>query len=130
MKFTKDNIKKIERFIEIKNRGYYANGTELQAVYNEVFEVNKPATNCGSCIRQRIQELENVLRAFKRNGEMSGFTDVYQYIDEINAIESEIKPSESVSTPEPIVMKVEENKAVREPKNKPVIKKAGRPKKK
>lgn len=130
MKFTKDNVKKIERFIEIKNRGYYANGNELQAVYNEVFEVNKPATNCGSCIRQRIQELENVLRAFKRNGEMSGFTDVNAYIDEINAIESEIKPSESVSTPEPTVMKVEENKAVSEPKNKPVIKKAGRHKKK
>ena len=127
MKFTKDNIKKIERFIEIKNRGYYANGTELQAVYNEVFEVNKPATNCGSCIRQRITELENALNAFKRNGQLSGFTDVYQYIDEIEAIESEIsapvEASDSVSSDEPTVVKVEE-------KNKPVVKKAGRPKKK
>ena len=127
MKFTKDNIKKIERFIEIKNRGYYANGTELQAVYNEVFEVNKPATNCGSCIRQRITELENALNAFKRNGQLSGFTDVYQYIDEIEAIKSEIsapvEASDSVSSDEPTVVKVEE-------KNKPVVKKAGRPKKK
>lgn len=127
MKFTKDNVKKIERFIEIKNRGYYANGTELQAVYNEVFEVNKPATNCGSCIRQRITELENALNAFKRNGQLSGFTDVYKYIDEIEAIESEIsapvEPSDSISSYEPTTMKVEE-------KNKPVIKKAGRPKKK
>ena len=127
MKFTKDNIKKIERFIEIKNRGYYANGTELQAVYNEVFEVNKPATNCGSCIRQRITELETALNAFKRNGQLSGFTDVYQYIDEIEAIESEIsslvEAIDSVSSDEPTTMKVEE-------KNKPVVKKAGRPKKK
>lgn len=127
MKFTKDNVKKIERFIEIKNRGYYANGTELQAVYNEVFEVNKPATNCGSCIRQRITELENALNAFKRNGQLSGFTDVYEYIDEIEAIESEIsspvEASDSVSSDEPTTMKVEE-------KNKPVVKKAGRPKKK
>ena len=127
MKFTKDNVKRIEKFIKIKNRGYYASGTELQAVYNEVFEVNKPATNCGSCIRQRITELENALNAFKRNGQISGFTDVYEYIDEIEAIESEIsapvEPSDSVSGDEPTTMKVEE-------KNKPVIKKAGRPKKK
>lgn len=130
MKFTKDDVKLIEKLIKIKNAGYYASGNEVTDVYNRVLEKRVASTGCGACIRQRVCELENALNAFKRNGEMSGFTDVNAYIDEINAIESEIKPSESVSTPEPIVMKVEENKAVREPKNKPVIKKAGRPKKK
>lgn len=137
MKFTKDNIKKIERFIEIKNRGYYANGNELQAVYNEVFEVNKPATNCGSCIRQRITELENALNAFKRKGQSLGFTDVYQYIDKIESeISSPVEAIDSVSSDEPRPSKGLEGNEVALPtvvkveeENKPVVKKAGRPRK-
>ena len=69
MKFTKEDIEKIEKFISIKNRGYYANGGELTVVYNRVLEKNVPPTNCGSCIRQRIQELENALNQFKKQME-------------------------------------------------------------
>ena len=127
MKFTKDDVKLIEKLIKIKNAGYYASGNEVTDVYNRVLEKRVASTGCGQCIRQRITELENALNAFKRNGQLSGFTDVYEYIDEIEAIKSEISSPveafDSVSSDEPTTMKVEEE-------NKPVIKKAGRPKKK
>lgn len=67
MKWTSDDVAMVEKFIDIKNRGYYCNGRELTEVYNRVLQKNVPPTNCGSCIRQRIQELENALNAFKRS---------------------------------------------------------------
>lgn len=69
MKWTNDDVKLVEKFIQIKNKGYYANGGELTVVYNRVLEKNVPPTNCGSCIRARITELENALNQFKKQME-------------------------------------------------------------
>lgn len=69
MKFTKEDIELIEKFIDIKNRGYYADGKQVTDCYNRVLEKNLNVTNCGSCLRGRIQELENALNAFKRLSE-------------------------------------------------------------
>lgn len=69
MKWTNEDVSMVEKFIEIKNKGFYANGTELTEVYNRVLEKSVPPTNCGSCIRQRIQELENALNQFKKQME-------------------------------------------------------------
>lgn len=66
MKFTDEDVKLIEKFVDIKNRGYYASGAEVTQVYNRVLEKNVNVTNCGSCIRQRIGELETALNQFKR----------------------------------------------------------------
>ena len=66
MKFTDEDIKLIKKFVDIKNRGYYANGTEVTEVYNRVLEKRLAPTNCGSCIRQRICELEGALTQFER----------------------------------------------------------------
>ena len=65
MKFTKEDIEKIEKFIDIKNRGYYADGGQVTEVYNRALEKNVNVTNCGSCLRGRIQELEAALNHFK-----------------------------------------------------------------
>lgn len=65
MKFTKEDIELIEKFIDIKNRGYYADGKQVTDVYNRVLEKNLNVTNCGSCLRGRIQELETALNHFK-----------------------------------------------------------------
>ena len=65
MKFTKEDISLIEKFIEIKNKGLYADGGQVTEVYNRVLEKSVNVTNCGSCIRGRIQELEDALRRFK-----------------------------------------------------------------
>jgi len=88
MKWNNEDIKLVEKFIEIKNKGYYVDGKQLTEVYNRVLEKNANVTNCGSCLRQRTQELENALNAFKRLSEAS-------------------KPQEQT------VVKEEENKAIK-----------------
>lgn len=70
MKWTNDDIVLVEKFIDIKNRGYYCDGTQLTTVYNRVLEKSAPPTNCGSCMRARISELETALNQFKKTLEL------------------------------------------------------------
>lgn len=70
MKWTNDDIKLVEKFIDIKNKGFYCDGGQLTQVYNRVLEKNVPTTNCGSCMRQRISELEGALNQFKKTLEV------------------------------------------------------------
>lgn len=70
MKFTDDDVKLIEKFIEIRNRGYYADSAQLNDVYNRVLEKNVAPTSCGSCMRARISELETALNQFKKTLEV------------------------------------------------------------
>lgn len=37
MKWTSDDVKMVEKFIEIKNKGYYCDGGQLTEVYNRVW---------------------------------------------------------------------------------------------
>ena len=66
MNWAKEDILMVEKFIEIKNKGLYADGAQLTEVYNRVLDKRVNTTNCGSCIRQRIKELEDALNYFKR----------------------------------------------------------------
>ena len=104
MKFTKEDIEKIEKFISIKNRGYYADGGQVTEVYNRVLEKNVNVTNCGTCLRGRIQELENELKRFESLSERTKVEEVAPVKDE---------PKE-----EPVVAE-----------NEPEKKRVGRPKK-
>ena len=92
MNWTNEDIKLVEKFIDIKNKGYYADGAQLTEVYNRVLDKRVSPTNCGSCIRGRINELEEALNRFKRMSE---------------------KASESVSEVKVEDTPQEENKAVR-----------------
>lgn len=65
MKWNSEDIKMVEKFIEIRNKGYYCDGGQLTEVYNRVLEKSVAPTNCGSCMRQRISELETALNRFK-----------------------------------------------------------------
>lgn len=103
MKFTQEDIKLVEKFIDIKNRGFYADGKQLTDVYNRVLEKNLNPTNCGSCLRQRTNELENALNSYKAK---------------LKAQENE---NDNVSPSGESKTIVEENK--------PIAKKVGRPKK-
>lgn len=61
-----NDIKLIEKFIDIRNRGYYCDGGQVTEVYNRVLNKNLRPSNCSSCIRQRISELEVALKAYKK----------------------------------------------------------------
>lgn len=63
--FTNEDVKLVEKFIDLKNHGYYCDGAQLTTVYNRVLNKNVNSTNCGSCIRTRINELEAALNHFK-----------------------------------------------------------------
>lgn len=68
--WSKEDIEMTERFIEIKNKGYYADGAQVTEVYNRVLNKNVSVTNCGSCLRQRVTELEEALARLKRKIEL------------------------------------------------------------
>ena len=70
MKWNNEDVKLVEKFIEIRNRGYYADSAQLNDVYNRVLEKNVAPTNCGSCMRARISELETALNQFKKTLEV------------------------------------------------------------
>ena len=121
MNWNSDDIELIEKFIGIKNRGYYASGVEVTEVYNRVFDRNLQPTNCGSCIRQRINEMEVALKKFKAEME-----------------EAQNKPSEALSPDMEAVAAPREKEAIVEAGNgqieavieKKETKRRGRPKKK
>ena len=65
MKWTNEDIEKVEKFIQIKNRGMYCDSKQLNEVYNRVLEKNATPTSCGSCMRHRISELETALKRYR-----------------------------------------------------------------
>ena len=69
MNWTNEDVKLVEKFIEIRNKGFYCDGGQLTEVYNRVLDKRAAPTNCGSCIRARINELEGALNTFKRLSE-------------------------------------------------------------
>lgn len=69
MNWTNEDVKLVEKFIEIRNKGFYCDGGQLTQVYNRVLGKSVAPTNCGSCIRARINELEGALNTFKRLSE-------------------------------------------------------------
>ena len=68
--WTDKDIEIVETFINIKKRGLYASGEQVTIVYNRVLGKNLRTTNCGSCIRSRITELETELERFKKRMEL------------------------------------------------------------
>ena len=65
MTISSEDIKTIDKFIQIRNKGLYASGSEVTDVYNRVLNKRLAPTNCGACVRQRISELENALNRFR-----------------------------------------------------------------
>ena len=62
MKISEPDKFLINKLIEIRNKGYYANGKECTDLYNKIFDAHLSPTNCSSCIRTRINLLEKELR--------------------------------------------------------------------
>ena len=101
--FSQEDIKLVEKLIRIKNSGYYASGEEVTKIYNRILHKNANVTSCGSCLRQRVQEMENALNHFK----------------------AQIKAQEALKEERVDNVTPEENKASTDEKKRP-----GRPKKK
>ena len=69
---TEEDIKKIEKLSDILNRGRYANANEVTDLYNRYIRDGKSkvnATNCSSCIRQRVLALGKFLSEYRKSKE-------------------------------------------------------------
>ena len=95
--FTEEDIKFVERAIELKAKGYYIDSMQLTEHYNRILNKNVNNTTCGSCMRQRVSELEGALNHFKANKAIS-------------------RGKDSVLEEEPTVTKEDKNKSVRKKK--------------
>lgn len=95
--FNKEDIEIVKKFIDIRNRGYYASGQQVTEVYNRVLHKNSPSTNCGSCIRGRISELEKALREFEKLSEKVQETVKTEEVDNVSTNE-EKTPQEKPKT--------------------------------
>ena len=84
MKWTNEDVKLVEKFIEIRNKGYYVDGGQLTEVYNRVLEKRVAPTNCGSCLRQRVNELSEALQRFKNLSEATKQVEVDNTKEEEN----------------------------------------------
>jgi len=63
---TDSNREKILKFKDMLKNAYYADGGQVTEVYNEVFGARERPTNCGTCIRQRMNALVGALEAIDR----------------------------------------------------------------
>lgn len=92
---TKEDIEFIEKAVELRNSGFYIDSTQLTEVYNRVLNKRATPSNCGSCNRQRITELEGVLLHFKASEAKKA--------QELNNIKAEPKeePTEAGNAPKP-----------------------------
>ena len=63
--WTSDDVKLVEKFIEISRKGFYVSGQELTSAYNRILHKNRGVTNCGACLKQMVSELELELNRFK-----------------------------------------------------------------
>ena len=93
---TNEDIEQIQKFKQIRDKGYYVSGADVTKVYNRVLHQNVEVTNCSSCIRRRIGELVHVMDTFLKQMELSGCTTADELNNEIKAIEEEIKPQKKV----------------------------------
>ena len=62
MTISSSDIKLVEQFHDILNRGYYADSKQVTDEYNKLIRVPQGlppvnVTNCASCLRRRILEL-------------------------------------------------------------------------
>lgn len=74
--FTEEDIKFVEKAVELKAKGYYIDSMQLTEHYNRILHKSVNNTTCGSCMRQRVTELEQTLNHYKKQQEASKLSDV------------------------------------------------------
>lgn len=54
---TNDDIKEIDFYHDLINKGMYGDSTTITKLYNRLLSKNQAVTNCGSCIRRLVLEM-------------------------------------------------------------------------
>ena len=115
IEMTKEQIEKIEQLSYARQRNLRVNAKEVTMFYNELFAPRKVSvTTCATCIRRRIQEMENLLKKYREEQE------------KLNKIEEEVVEEQPEQEVEEQPEEIKEEEVVEEENKK---KKGGRPKK-
>lgn len=115
---TKEQIEKIKTFSYARQRNLRVNAREFTDFFNEVMGTNVRITTCSTCIRRRIQELENRLKQFEEQNKVEEQEQPVETESDVEQTQEEVvKEKEDVVEEQSEEIK-EENK-----------KKPGRPKK-
>lgn len=64
---TNEQIEKIEQLSYARQRNMRVNAKEVTELYNQVTGKNAKTTTCSTCLRNRISEMEQVLKKYKEN---------------------------------------------------------------
>lgn len=88
-RITETEAQAIRRFDEIRQKNYFVNASQLQSVYNQVFERNLPTTTCSSCLRKRIQELVDALNRQEEKDKIEAAKVVLSILEEDTSEETE-----------------------------------------
>lgn len=78
MVISNEDLKMIRKFQDIMARGYYCDGKQVTDLHNKVLGTRLNSTNCGACIRTRIQALVEAADKFERMIELEKETPVEQ----------------------------------------------------
>lgn len=54
---TAEDVKHIERMHEARNKGLYYSSEVVTEIYNKLYNTNISVTNCGNCIRRRVDAI-------------------------------------------------------------------------
>ena len=101
----------VRKYIDIRNKGYYADATALTKDYNKVMGTKRSVTHCGSCLRNMVGELETALKAYeaweaqealkalggyksaedKKQAELSGFTSPDEFYAELAMLKEQME---------------------------------------
>lgn len=88
---TAEDIKLGTRMWEARQKGLYFETKAVTNLYNKLYNTNLNPTNCGSCIRKRIDGIHNKLEELKRLTEPK--EEIIEQKIEENGIKEEINNS-------------------------------------
>lgn len=91
-----DDISHIKHLVERKNKGMMVNSQEVTDLYNKVLEKSVSNTTCSSCVRRRIQELQDHLEKY----ENECLTKLVEVVEEVFDDIKEEEEKEDATTEE------------------------------
>lgn len=100
LNFTEENIKLIEKWVEYLSKGAFGNSRDITNTYNEVFDgvlTKVNVTSCGSCIRNRINTLNNALKEWRAYKATENASNLH-----LNAATSEENASSNINVPQEV----------------------------
>lgn len=113
--WTEEDIQFVRKASEIKKKGHYVQSQTLTEHYNRILGKKRSVTNCGTCLRAMVTELEKALAKWESEQEKIKAQEAAKIAEE----EAKVAESEDVTNNKvPETQDVTQEKEItEEPKN-------------